>query len=402
MITGQLDAPRDGVDKVVERRAGLGIGVVQVIGAWIFGRIIVTARAPAAFFSFSPKRWYYWDAFNYLYIRNHGRTFGVCGTPGFPPPLLPNARWCGYAGWLPGFSYAIKLFSPPGFEAARSSVIIPSLFLIAALAIAWVGWTREVSLGKSVTVLLLISVFPGAVYNYAPYPTSLALLGILVATFAAIRNRPLLITVGIAVAVVTYSTAVFAALALIAAMTLALWDLGWKAMAKRAAWGLAGFCSLAALAVHDQIVFHHWNAYSLIQSEAHPNFELPGVQTFDLVFRRNTVPQLLVGHTGAIVMAVQAVLSIGLILAACIIGSWWWWRNGRSPMDLYPAAIGLGVLLYIVSSGTGSVWHRGVVLAAPSVLAFRHMPAWLTTIVVSVVSVVTALMSAYFFKGNLA
>jgi hypothetical protein len=138
-----------------------------------------------------------------------------------------------------------------------------------------------------------------------------------------------------------------------------------------------------------------------IQSEAHPNFELPGVQTFDLVFRRNTVPQLIIGHTGAIVMAVQAVLAIALITAACVIGFRRWWRMGRSPMDLYPAAIGLGVLLYIVTSGTGSVWHRGVILAAPCALAFRHLPAWLTATVVCMVAVVTALLSAYYFKNTL-
>jgi hypothetical protein len=402
VITEQLDTRGDDGGNVLPGRSRIGIGIAQVIGAWIFGRIIVTARTPAAFFSFSPKRWYFWDAFNYLNIRDHGRTFGVCGTRGFPLSIVPFAHWCGSAGWLPGFSYAIKLASPPGFVAARSSVIIPSLFLLAALAIVWLGWTREVSLWKSFTVLLLISVFPGAIYNYAPYPTSLALLGIMVAAFAALRNRPLFIGLGVAIAVVSYSTAVFAALALIAAITIAQWDLGWKEMAKRAAWGLAGFCSLAALAVHDQIVFHHWNAYSLIQSEAHPNFELPGVQTFDLVFRHSTEPQILVGHTGAIIMAVQAVLAIAVILAACAIGFWRWWRVGRSPMDLYPAAIGLGVLLYIVSSGTGSVWHRGVVLAAPCALAFRHVPPWVTAILVCAVSVVTALMSAYYFKGNLA
>jgi len=402
VITDQPDSLGVDGDKTLGRQSRVWIGIVQVIGAWFFGRVVVTARNPAALLNFAPKHWYFWDAFNYQYISSHGRNFGVCGSPGFPRFVLGGAHWCGYAGWLPGFSFAIRLASPPGINESWVSDIIPSLFLLAALAIVWMGWTRGVSPWRSFVVLLLISVFPGAVYNYAPYPTSLALLGILVATFAAVRNRPLFIAIGIAVAVVCYSTAVFAALGLIAAITFAQWDSGLKAMAKRAAWGLAGFCSLAALAVHDQIVFHHWNAYSLIQSEAHPNFELPGIQTFDLVFRRNTVPQLIIGHTGAIVMAVQAVLAIVLIAAACIIGFRWWWRMGRSPMDLYPAAIGIGVLLYVVSSGTGSVWHRGVILAAPSALAFRHVPAWLTAVVVCVVAVVTALLSAYYFKNSLA
>jgi hypothetical protein len=264
VITEQPESPGVDIDESLGRRSGVRTGFLQVVGAWIFGRVIVTSGSSVAFFNFSSSQWYHWDAFNYLYIRNGGRTFGVCGTPGFPRSVLVHSHWCGYAGWLPGFSYAIKLASPPGVSGASASVVIPSLFLLAALAVVWWGWTRGVSPWRSFVVLLLISVFPGAVYNYAPYPTSLALLGILVATFAAVRNRPLFITIGIAVAVVSYSTAVFAALGLIVAITFAQWDSGLKAMAKRAAWGLAGFCSLAALAVHDQIVFHHWNAYSLI------------------------------------------------------------------------------------------------------------------------------------------
>ena len=100
-------------------------------------------------------------------------------------------------------------------------------------------------------------------------------------------------------------------------------------------------------------------------------------------------------------MAIQAVLAIVLIVVACIIGLRRWWYRGRSPLDLYPAAIGVASLLFMVSSGTGSIWHRGVVLAAPSVLAFRHLPPWVTALFVGCAAVISALISAYFFKNTL-
>ena len=383
-----------------EPRQHIRSGIIQIALAWLLGRFVVTALSPVGVLSFWPGDWYHWDAFNYLSISAAGRTFGICGTPGFPKGFLP-VHWCGTAGWLPGFSYAIKLTSAFGIDSARASVIIPALFTLGILAVAWLGWTRHVTQWQSIAVLALIAVFPGAIYNYAPFPTSLALLGIIAAALAAAKNRPGWAALAIAVAVVSYSTAVFAAIGLVAAMVLSTWDQGWRAKVERAAWGLAGFASLAALAIHDQLVLHHWNAYSLIQNQTTKTFDLPGVQTFQLIVDRTTRTQRFIGPTGAWLMSVQAVLAIALIVAGCVLGFRWWWRNGRSTLDLYPAAIGATTLLFVLSSGTGSVWHRGVVLAAPSALAFRRLPAWAIALLAVLAGTVTAFLSSYYFKNTL-
>ena len=405
-IGGQLvldsreHAPDGTVPAPVAHRAPLGLGIAQVLAAWLFGRLVVTAHSPVGALSFRAQDWYHWDAFNYLAIATSGRTLGVCGTPGFPA-FIKGTHWCGLAGWLPGFPLTVKAAGLTGVPLIDASTALPSVFLAAALFVAWFGWLRHSPPWRSAAVLLLIAVFPGAVYNVAPFPTSLALLGILVAALAAAHDRRVLLVVGLAVAVVSYSTAVFAAVGLLVGIVVSSWGGGVRPVVRNALWGAAGFVSLVVLAVHDQLTFHHWNAYSLVQDSSRQSFALPGVQTFDLIVRRTTRTQIFIGHTGAWLLSIQAALAIALVVAACTVGLRRWWRCGRSRLDLYPATIGAVALVCMMSSGTGSIWHRGVMLVAPAVLAFRHLPAWVTALLVVATAVVTALVSSYFFANTL-
>jgi len=62
----------------------------------------------------------------------------------------------------------------------------------------------------------------------------------------------------------------------------------------------------------------------------------------------------------------------------------------------------MSALVLMSSSGAGSIWHRGIVLAAPCVVGFRRLPTWLLISLAAAISVATALMSGYFFANTLA
>jgi hypothetical protein len=103
-------------------------------------------------------------------------------------------------------------------------------------------------------------------------------------------------------------------------------------------------------------------------------------------------------------MAIQAVLAITVVLAASSIGLRHWWRSERterSALDLYPAVVGFVSILIMADSGTGSIWHRGLVLAAPSIVGFHRLPLWVLALLAVAMALVTALISGYFFKNKL-
>jgi hypothetical protein len=376
-------------------------GAIAVLGAWITGRFVVTFVSSIGFWDFSNRNWIRWDSFNYLSISAHGRTFGACGTPGYPA-IFGAGHWCGTAGWLPGYPLAIRIVSGLGIPAKTASLLLPAAFLIGTLGVVWYGWARDLSLWRSYFLLVIVAVFPGAIYNYAAYPTALALLGLVIAILAASRGHFATMGIAAAIAVISYSTATFVVVGLVAAIVAVGWTVSRREALKRAAWGSLAFVPLAILSIHDAVVFGHWNAFELVQSQDRKQFELPGTQLYDFIVHRTTTVQLLVGPHGAIVMAVQAALAGGLVLAACVVGFRRWFRSERSLLDLYPAAAGASALVLMSSSGVGSIWHRGIVLAAPCVVGFRRLPTWVLIALALVISVVTSLMSTYFFKNTLA
>jgi hypothetical protein len=381
--------------------ASYRVGAIAVLGAWVTGRFVVTLSSSVGMLDFNTRNWDRWDSFNYLAISAHGRTLGRCGAPGFPV-FFGVGHWCGTAGWLPGYPIAMSALSDVGIPIGTASLVLPAVFLIGSLAVLWYVWARDLNLWRSYLLLVIVAVFPGAVYNYAAFPTALALFGLVIAIIAASRGRFAVMGIAAAGAIISYSTAIFVVVGLLAAVVVLGWTISRREALRRLAWGCLAFVPLAVLSIHDAIALGHWNAYVLAQSTKRQEFQFPGMQLFELIVRRSTVPQALVGRHGAIVMAIQAVLALCLVAAACVLGFRRWSRSGRSLLDLYPAAAGASALVFMSSSGVGSIWHRGIVLAAPCVVAFRRLPTWTLVVLAVVISVVTALMSGYFFKNTLA
>lgn len=382
-------------------------GVVLTVLAWFISRFVITAawsrvRNP---FQFAIGQWSRWDSLNYLAIASKGRSFGLCSSPPFsgsPDPL--GLKWCGTAGWLPGYPFLMRALQAIGIDTAHGGLLIAWLAMAGALFLVWYGWGRSLPFWKSLVMLVLFGVFPGSVYNFALFPTSLALLAIVAALILATRERYLLAAIFMTGAGLCYPSAWFAAGGLAIGMILVAYKQGRSLAIRRGLWGLAGLSSVALLLIHDYFAFNgRATAFFLADSQSDlVATGFPGQEFLRLIFTRTTFEQRSIGSFGGAVLGVQGVLTVLLTIWAAVRTTVGWRQGDRSPNSVYPALVGLAVMLSVLFYGaTGGAWNRSVVLAAPCVVCLRGMRlGWLLG-TVAVVGVTTALISRYFFAGTL-
>ncbi len=389
-------------------RSSIGTGVALTAVAWLVSRTLVTitwgpARNP---FEFDPYLWAHWDSINYLGIAEHGRAFGRCGSPGEPASALSHTThqvWCGSAGWLPGYPWLIHTLGTTGISLPDAGLLISWVAMAGALFMVWWGWGRDLPPGRALVVLLLFGLFPGAVYNFAYFPTSLALAGVVGALLAATREHFFVAAVLMTLAGLCYPSAIFAALGLALGLVLLAVPLGGATVARRALWGVAGLGSLLVLGLHDQLAFGHADAFLVMDTA--PGLRargFPGQDFLRLVFTHDTFEQRNIGPARAALLAAQAVVAVVLAGASAVALAVGWPRAGRDPGRLYPALVGLAVIGGIlVDQATGGAWNRSVVLAAPCVVGLRRLPLPVLVVAVVVAGTVTALLSFSYFKNTL-
>jgi hypothetical protein len=388
------------------KRAPIGVGLVLTAVAWLASRCVIgsswgPARNPL---TFDPFLWGRWDSLNYLGIAGHGRTFGRCGSPGFPTTgvsLRYHQTWCGSAGWLPGFPWLSRGLSETGLSLADSQLLLAWVAMAAALFVVWLGWGRHLSFGRALVVMLLFGLFPGAVYNFALFPTSLALVLVVGALLAASREHFFVGAVLMTLAGLCYPSAWFAGAGLAVGLVVLGLPHGLGATVRRGLWGLAGLASLLILGIHDQIAFGHYNAFIIMDSG--PGLQVSGLPAQDflrLVFKRHTFEQVQIGRPEGDVLAVQGVVAVLVTLGAGVAAATR--RARRDASMVYPALASIAVVLgLLIDSAKAGSWNRSVVLAAPSVLCLRRLPMAVLISLMVVIGVTTALISHTFFAWTL-
>ena len=390
-------------------RSSVVTGVVLSAAAWLVSRTVVSigwgpARNP---FQFNPFLWARWDSINYLAIAEHGRAFARCGSPSEPADSLArltHQTWCGNAGWLPGYPWLIHLVGYAGLSLPDAGLLMSWVAMAGTLFVVWWGWCRDLSPGRALLVLLVFGLFPGAVYNFAYFPTSLALGCVVGAVLAASRQHLVVGAVLMTLGGLCYPSALFAAVGLAVGLVLVALPLGGGTVVRRGLWGVAGLGSLLVLGVHDQIAFGHADAFSLMDTAPGlraPGF--PGENFLRMVFSRDTFEQKPIGRDSATALAVQGVVAVVLSLAAAVAAVVPTWRPRQwDPSRVYPALVGLAVIGGIlVDQATGGAWNRSVVLAAPCVVCLRRFPVAVLAVTVLVVGSLAALMGHAFFGGLL-
>jgi hypothetical protein len=298
----------------------------------------------------------------------------------------------------------IRVLHVTGINLADSALLISWLAILGTLFLVWYGWGRELPPARAFVMLALFGLFPGAVYNFALFPTSLALMGVVGALLAAVRERFLLAAVLMTLAGLCYPSAWFAATGLAVGMVLVSLRLGRSILLRRAAWGAAGLASLAILLINDGFAFGgHATAYFLADSQSGLVAKgFPGEDFLRLLFTRSTAQQRLLGRFAGVVLAVQGALAVGLSGWTTLLVAAKWRRGSRDPSEIYPALAGLVVTLVILfHTTTGGAWNRSIVLAAPCVVCLRRLPMPLMIPLLLLVGTTTMLISRSFFTGTL-
>jgi hypothetical protein len=378
-------------------------GLALTIAVWLCSRIIVgaawgPARNP---FSFETSQWVHADSINYLGIAAHGRTFGRCGSPAFPNDALIrlwHLKWCGTAGWLPGYPWLMEAVHWLGISLPDAGVLVSWIATAVTIFLVWFGWGRDLPATRAFAVLLLFAIFPGSVYNFAVFPTSIALACMVAAILAATRERFFTMALLMTLAGLCYPSAWFAALGLIGGLILIAFPLGKTAIVRRALWGLAGLSSLLVLGILDQIAFGQADAYFVLTSNAADSL-LATVHAFYQIFvSRDTIEQTRMGRTAAPLYSLQVLIAILIPIASVVVVARDWLRDRRNALNVYPAMVGFVLLLALIF--TNNTWNRGVVLAAPCVVCLRRLPLPRLWAIVLIVGITTALISRSFFNGS--
>jgi hypothetical protein len=378
-------------------------GVVLTIAAWFCSRIVVSAAWAAARnpFAFNTLQWVHSDSINYLGIAAHGRVFGRCGSPAFPDNALIrfwHLKWCGTAGWLPGYPWLMQVMHWSGISLPDAGVLISWIATAIAIFLVWFEWGRELPATRAFALLVLFGIFPGSVYNFAVFPTAIALACVVAAILAATRERFFTTALMMTLAGLCYPTAWFATVGLTGGLMLVALPLGWTAILKRALWGLAGLSSILILVIHDQIALGQAGAYFVLDSNAVDSLSKTVHQFYQIFVSRDTVEQTRMGRTWAPLYSVQVVIAIGISFASAGIAGRHWLRDRRDTSYVYPAMVGFVLILALIF--TNNTWNRGVVLAAPCVVCFHRLPLPLLWAIILVVAVTSALISRFFFNGD--
>lgn len=380
-------------DRVRALAPGAGLTVV----AWFVCRGVVGVHWQQArnVFSLVPALWTRWDSFNYLKIAAHGTTAVHC--PGRVALSPYHLQWCGTASWLPGYPWLIRIGHGLGIDPATAAVLISWLAIAAALYLVWWGWLRSLPWYQALALMVLFGVFPGAVYDFAIYPMSLALALMVGALLAATRRRPMTMALCMVGAGLCHPLAWFATAGLAAGLAFVALPEGARQSVKAALWGLAGLVSILVLGVVNQAATGHFDAYFLLARQADATSVSAGLRNVaETVFTRTSLAQHRLGAVDRSLLSVQAVIAMGIVGAASVAAI-----VRRTPAIVYPAFAAAGVTVGVLVSTAPSGWYRGIVLASPAVVCLRRMPLPVLGVVLAVVGFVTAQFSGSFFDGTL-
>ena len=395
------------VGRPPESPAPLALGIVLTSVAWVIARLVVSSLRGDASGPLPNYFWAEWDSINYIHIAMHGRTYGLCGAPGVQVGkfayLISKHPWCGDALWFPCYPWMIRTLHFLDFTYLWSATLVSWLASAGMIFLGWFGWCRDLSPRRSLVVLLIFGLFPGAVYSFAIFPMSVALFFIVAAILLASRGRFMVAALAMVMAGLCHPSAWFAAVGLAAGLVVLATPLGSRETLKKIGWGALGLASIPILFLHDQLAFGHWNAFLVLQRQSDRGHLLSVNATArnvaDLVTGKSFEQQRM--GAGAVFLTLQAILAVLMTGYAVVFTfSRRWWGKWE-PRQVYAGSVAAFVLLGTAVNSDPGAWNRSIVLAAPCVFCLRMVPKYVLVAILIVVGGTTAVVSHYFFNGAL-
>ena len=132
------------------------------IVVWVGAAVCVAGVAAA--FGYRPwesSTWFRWDSGLYLDVARDGYDLGACDDP---------TKWCGDAGWLPAYPWAIGALHLLGFPLQGTAAVISWLFAGATIVLLWATFFERRVDRAAAGALVYAAFAPGQIYHYAIFP----------------------------------------------------------------------------------------------------------------------------------------------------------------------------------------------------------------------------------------
>jgi hypothetical protein len=346
--------------------------------------LMAAAAASVGFDAWNAQSWVRWDAGHYIAIATSGYEYFSCARIG--------GRWweaCGNAAWFPLYPWAMRPLIALGAAPATAGVWVAGLGTLGMLTALWNAFLR----GRGVRgwlVLGMAAVFPGAVYQHAIFPTSLALLCIVLTAFFVVRRRWALTGVAGAGLALSYVTGVLVAIpsgvaALLRTRTL---------RAPLLAGGIAACGFLGVLVLH-QILLGHWDAFYWVHRKGFPAMARPLDAFLGVVmpaFDPGSDPRARTAAAQTLTVAGLVLLGLGTAVAT---------RRRPNPVRVWAALSTLLFWLFPLLIGRGVSLYRSEALVLPVLLLLMELPIWALTPVLVWLVILAEAMGRLFFTGYL-
>jgi hypothetical protein len=345
--------------------------------------LLVEAASAAGFDGWSALSWRRFDSVHYLVIATNGYEYFSCARLGGPATDA-----CGNAAWFPLYPWLLRPFLALGVAPETAGAWVAGLASLGMLVVLWNAFLRGLG-RRGLLVLGMAAVFPGAVYQHAIFPISLALLGMVLAAVAIREERWALAGLAGTGVALSYVTGILVAIP--GGLTALL-----RTRALRPALlagGLAA-CGLGVVLVLHQLLLGHWDAFYWVHRKGFPAMARP-VDTFLAVIAPAFEP---VNHRHRM-LAAQAITVATLVLLG--LGAAWAGRRRADPVRTWAAVAALVFWAFPLCVGRGVSLYRSDALVLPILLLVVDLPPWMLGGLLIWLVILAEQMARMFFTGYL-
>jgi len=344
---------------------------------------MLEAGHAVGFPGWNPLSWKRFDSVHYLGIATTGYEYFSCARLGGP-----SGDACGNAAWFPLYPWLLRPLLALGFAPETAGVWVAGLAALGMLVVLWSAFLRSRGL-RGWLVLGMAAVFPGAVYQHAIFPISLALLGLVLAAAFTARGRWVLAGLAGAGVALSYVTGVLVSIPNGVAALLRTRTLRPALLAA----GLAASGFLLVLVLH-QLLLGHWDAFYWVHRKGFPAMARP-VDTFLAVTAPAFHP---VNHRHRMIAAQEITVATLVLLG---LGVAWAGRRRADAARTWAALAALSFWVFPLVVGRGVSLYRSDALVLPVVLLLVELPPWLLGALVIWLMVLAEQMARLFFTGYL-
>jgi hypothetical protein len=345
--------------------------------------LMVAAARSVGVDGWTAAAWARFDSVHYLGIATTGYEYFSCDRLGGP-----SWETCGNAAWFPLYPWMLRPLIALGVAPATAGAWVAGVAALGMLLVLWNVFLRNRGL-RGWLVLAMAAVFPGAVYQHAIFPTSLALLGLILAASFVARGRwgpagiagagvALSYVTGVLVSIPNGVTALLRTRAIRPALLAA---------------GLAASGFVLVLALH-QLLLGHWDAFYWVHRKGFPAMARPldaFLAVVDPAFHA-------VNHRHRMIAAQAITVAV---LVALGVGMAWTRRRRADATRAWAVVAALVFWIFPLLVGRGVSLYRSDALVLPVVLLLAELPPWMLAALVIWLAVLAEQMARLFFLGYL-